>query len=148
MSLRVYTAELAADALTQLIGTVRDEAPFAIVERPDEVEFPGPSDGIDAATWAVGHVFGPQVELHWEKAGAKCSVRLANTQEDTPPPGFSQVLSLDVAEETVWYYLREGDEGTIPGQGRGQLGVMEYRDEEGRLVFYRYVGLKREVSNG
>jgi len=36
----------------------------------------------------------------------------------------------------------------IPGPGRGQLGVIEYRDDSGRLVFYHYAGLKREVEHG
>jgi hypothetical protein len=155
----VYTTELGANELTALIATLRGKAPFAILERPNKVDFPGPSETIEAAAWPVGRVFGKQIELHWARKGITYQVRLTQVDEATPSPGFSKVLALNGPEpEPIWYYLWGEDEmavggrlnysRAIPGQGRGQLGVVEYRDEEGRLIFYRYVGLKREANHG
>jgi hypothetical protein len=159
MSTKVYTAELDADGLTRLIAKLRAEVPFAVLERPDKVDFPSASEMIEATNWPVGRVFGERVELHWEQEGTTYQVRLASADETTPPPGFSEALVLERPEpEPVWYYLWGEDEmaiggrlnysRAIPGKGRGQLGVVEYRDGEGRLIFYRYVGLKREVEHG
>jgi hypothetical protein len=159
MSTKVYTAELGADKLTTLISTLRAEPSFAILERPREVDFPGSSETIVVAEWPVGRVFGEQCELYWEWDGATYQVRLTRADDATPPLGFVEVLALDGMEAgEVWYYLWGEDDmaiggrlnysRAIPGQGRGQLGVIEYRDEEGQLVFYRYIGLKREENYG
>jgi hypothetical protein len=159
MSTKVYTAELDADKLTTLIAELRVEAPFAILERPDKVDFPGASEMIEAANWPVGRVFGERMELHWEQEGTTYRVRLTRADETTPPPEFGETLVLEGPEpEPVWYYLWGEDEmaiggrlnysRAIPGKGRGRLGVVEYRDEEGRLIFYRYIGLRREVEHG
>jgi hypothetical protein len=159
MSAKVYTAELGDNELAALIATLRAETSFAILERPDKVDFPGASETIDTTNWPVGRVFGGQVELHWERDGATYQVRLSRADGATPPLGFDEILVLDSSEpQPVWYYLWGEDEmavggrlnysRAIPGQGRGQLGVVEYRDQEGRLIFYRYVGLKREANHG
>jgi len=159
MSAKVYVATMDAEGLTVLIAALRPQVPFAILERPDQVGFPGESETIAAADWPVGRVFGKKVELYWEQEDSAYQTRLTYAGEATPPPEFREMLSLDVPEpEAIWYYLWGEDEvaiggrldysRVIPGRGRGRLGVVEYRDEAGRLVFYRYAGLRREVEHG
>jgi len=155
MSVKVYIAELGVKKLTKLIAKLRAQAPFAILERPDKVDFLGPSEMIEVPNWPKGRVFGERLELYWEQEGMAYRVRLTCADEAPSPPEFDEVLTLEEPEpEPVWYYLWGEDEiaiggrlsysRAIPGKGRGQLGVVEYRDGEGRLVFYRYVRLRRE----
>ncbi len=159
MSARVYTGEWPLGELTASISRLRAEAPFAILERPDQVDFPSASEAIEPADWPQGRLFGAQIELYWECEGSEYKVRLTFDGESAPPVKLNQVLALDGAEpEPVWYYLWGEDEiavggrlrysRAIPGKGRGQLGIAEYRDEGGRLIFYRYLGLRREESHG
>lgn len=159
MSAKVYVAALDAEELMTLIATLRPQAPFAILERPDKVDFPGRSETIAVADWPVGRVFGAEVELYWEQKDVAYHTRLACLDGSLPSDGFEEACTLDgLEQETAWCYLWGEDDvaiggrlnysQAIPGPGRGQLGVVEYRDEAGRLVFYRYVGLKREVEHG
>lgn len=158
MSIRVYAAKLQADALSKLIADLRARPGYAILERPDKLKFAGPSEEIDCSSWPVGHAFDSQVELYWEKDDAEYSVRVACVDIGEAPHGFREVLALDGAEKSVWYYLWGEDDKAVGGRlkysqaitgpGRGQLRVAEYRDEEGRLVFYRYLELRREASDG
>lgn len=159
MSARVYVAALDAEELTALIATLRHQAPFAILERPDKVDFPGRSETIAAAAWLVGRVFGERAELYWEQKDTAYQVRLTCTDGSLLPNGSKEALTLDgLKQDTAWYYLWGEDDVAIggrldysriiPGSGRGQLGVTEYRDQSGRLVFYHYIGLRREVEHG
>lgn len=155
MSTKVYVARLDAAALASLIVTLRIHRSCAILERPDKLDFPGPSEAIDPAEWPIGRVFSDQNELHWEWDGDAYQTRLTRADGLAAPPEFKEVLDLDGTEaERMWYYLWGEDEiaiggrleysRAIPGPGRGQLGIDEYRDQDGRLVFYRYAGLTRE----
>ena len=155
MSLRVSVVEMDAKKLSELVKRFRAEAPFAILERLDKVEFPGPSEDIEPAQWSKGRIFGQNLELYWEQNGSMCRVRLSRDDDGSFPPEFGEdAPSLDLSSEPVWYYLWGEDDvaiggrldysRAIPGKGRAKLGVIEYRDEEGRLVFYRYFELKRE----
>ncbi|MGH9890490.1 MAG: hypothetical protein ACREA0_00595 [bacterium] len=154
MSMKVYVARLGGTALTALIATLRVNGSCAILERPDKIDFPGPSEPIDPVEWPIGRVFSGQNELHWERDGDAYQARLTRADGLAAPPEFDEVLALDGAEaERVWYYLWGEDEIAIGGRldysraippGRGQLGIDEYRGRDGRLIFYRYAGLRRE----
>ena len=154
MSTKVYVARLDEGALATLIVTLRVNGSCAILERPDKIDFPGPSGPIDPVEWPIGRVFRDQNELHWERDGDAYQARLTRADAVAAPPEFKEVLALDGTEaERVWYYLWGEDEiaiggrldysRAIPGTGRGQLGIDEYRDRDGRLVFYHYAGLER-----
>jgi hypothetical protein len=93
--------------------------------------------------------------LHWERDGDTYKTRLTRADAVAAPPEFKEVLTLDGTEaERVWYYLWGENEiaiggrldysRAIPGPGREQLGIDEYRDQDGRLFFYRYAGLERK----
>lgn len=155
MNVKVYRADLDAAALSTLVATLRDKTSFAILERPDKVKFPGPDEALDPTAWPSGRVFSEEMELRWEQEGGVYRAVLTRSDGAEPPTGFTEVLALDGPEpELVWYYLWGEDEvavggrlnysRAIPGRGRGQLGVVEYRDEAGRLTWYRYLELKRE----
>lgn len=154
-TISVYTAKLEVHELRALILSRRAEAPYAILERPDKPDFPGSSETIDPAVWPAGRVFGEEVEICWEQDGAAWKLRLITSTEPAPAAHFKKLLDLCAhTSKQVRYYLRGEDDiavagrvsyaRAIPGSGRGQLSVLEYRDEEGRLEFYRYVGLERE----
>ncbi|MGH8563760.1 MAG: hypothetical protein ACREXW_06570 [Gammaproteobacteria bacterium] len=155
MSTKVYVARLGETALATLIATLWVNGSCAILERPDKIKFPGPSEPIDPVEWPIGRVFNDQNELHWERDGDAYQARLTGGDGLAAPPEFDEVLALDDSDaERVWYYLWGEDEiaiggrlnysRAIPGPGRGQLGINEYRDQDGRLVFYHYAGLRRE----
>jgi len=159
MSARVYVAALDAEELATLIAILRPQSPFAILERPDKVGFPSRSEIIVAAEWPVGRVFGKEMELYWEQKDVLYQTRLTCTDASLPPNGFEESLMLaGLEQDTTWYYLWGEDDVAIggrldysriiPSSGRGQLGVTEYRDQSGRLIFYHYIGLRREVGHG
>jgi hypothetical protein len=161
MSTRVYTAVLCAEVLTAIIACLGSESKerCAILERPDKVDFPDPQDPIDPTAWARGRIFDEQTELYWERDDETYQVRYTRAGEAEPLPGFEEVLVLDdPGPDRVWYYLwgekemaiggRLDYSRAIPGVGRGQLLVEEHRDKDGRLIFYRYAGLKRESDDG
>ena len=125
-------------------------------ERPDRIDFPGASEEIPVAEWPVGRIFGESAELCWEPEGEAFRTRLAWAGPADLPDGFRQELALNgLAQETLRYYMWGEDDinvggrldytRAIPGPGRGRVRVIEYRDPAGRLVFYRYAGLEREV---
>lgn len=158
MRTKVYVAILDEPALATLIATLRVNGSCAILERPDKIEFPSRSEPIDPVEWPIGRVFRDQNELHWKRDGDAYQARLTRADGVAAPPEFEEVLALDGPEaERVWYYLwgeeeiaiggRLGYSRAIPDTGRGQLGIDEYRDQDGRLVFYRYAGLKRECGD-
>ncbi len=155
MSLKVGIAKMDAEKLFEFVKRFRAEVPFAILESLDKVDFPGPSEDIEPTQWSKGRIFGQGLELYWEQKGSMYYVRLSRDDENPLPPEFDEVEGLsDLNSEPIWYYLWGEDDvaiggrldysRAIPGKGRARLGVIEYRDERGRLVFYRYFGLKRE----
>lgn len=160
MSTRVYTAALCAETLTSAIARLRSEskASFAILERPDKVDFPTATEPIDPIAWPKGRVFDEQTELSWVQNDETYHARYTRQGEAEALPGFQEVLILDGSTlDRVWYYLwgekelavggRVDYSRAIPGTGRGQLLVEEYRDNDSRLIFYRYAGLGRENDN-
>lgn len=159
MSTLVAVALLSAEELAAEVDKLRPLAPFAILDRPDAIDFPGWDERVEWPTWPRGRVFGKDAELRWElEAGAWRAV-LLRADGGSIPRGFEVVLTLDDAmagrperyfmwgEKDVAIGGRLNYSRVIPGEGRPELWLVRYVDSVGRLVFYRYVGLNREDAH-
>jgi len=156
MAARIYADVLSSEKLRALVEKLRPKAPYAVVERVDDIDFPGSDEPIDPAAWEEGRIFGPDLELHWARKGER--FRAVLTREDTEEgESLPEVESLDQGykREEHAYYLwgeddtrigRRMDYRTIPGKGRAQLVVAEFYDERGDLCHWRYVRFQREGS--
>lgn len=151
----VSTAFLTPGAVAANVERLRPRAPFAILECANLIHFPGERDVVQWADWSKGRVFGSDVELRWEEEDGGCRATLVEVSAGVPSD-FEVVLSLDetTAQKPERYFLWGEDDlaiggrldysRVIPGNGRGELWIVRYADSSGRLLFYRYVGLKRE----
>lgn len=160
MSALISTARLNAERLDFTVNAFCPETtPFAILERPDRIYFPGNDEDIAWATWPHGRVFGTKAELRWEQQGEEFNVILFRADGEKPPAGFEEIRTLEEPGpgQEEWFYLwGENDlaiggrlhySRALPGEGRAQLGITRYTDNAGRLIFYRYVGLRREPKD-
>ena len=157
MAARIYADVLTAEELETLVEKLRPRAPYAVVERVDEIAFPGSDEPIDPAAWDEGRIFGPDLELHW--ARQRNGFRAVLTREDDGDgSGLPQIESLGEPgyerQEHAYYLWREADTRigrrmnyrAIPGKGRAQLVVAEFYDEARELRHWRYVQFQREGS--
>lgn len=153
MNRAVYTGELSEAQLTDLVTLLRPEAPHAVLERVDDIAFPGPADPLDPATWNEARIFGPGLELHWVRQGE--GFRAVLTREDgRDGAGLQQVESLTEYEREEYSYYLWGEDDrrigrlldyrSIPGTGRAQVVVAEFYDDAAELRHWRYVRFKRE----
>ena len=156
MAVRIYAHVLTAEELKALVEKLRPRAPYAVVERVNDIDFPGTDEPINPAAWDEGRIFGPNLELHWARKGGQ--FRAVLTREDNGDGEMlPEVESLDQGynrEEYAYYLWGEGDTRigrkmdyrAIPGKGRAQLVVAEFYDERGDLRHWRYVRFQREES--
>lgn len=155
MSERVFSGTLDPDGLQALVDACRPQAHFAILERIDAIDFPPPQEEpINIADWPKGRLFSEAFELRWEQIGAAYRVILAGTGDFlAPADGLSEQLLSGVTDELQAYYCWEEtnprlgrtlDYRCVPGQGHVKLFVREFRDDHGRLVFWRYVKMERD----
>ncbi|MDZ7339615.1 MAG: hypothetical protein ONB30_13895 [candidate division KSB1 bacterium] len=154
MSERVFSGTLDLTTLQALVGTCRHQARFAILERVDAIDFPPPqSDPIDVDKWPKGRIFDESFELRWEQIGSAYRVVFAGTDNFPAPNGFEEQSLSSLTDEVQSYYCWEEknvrlgrtlDYRCVPGQGNVRLFVREFRDEHGRLVFWRYVKMERD----
>jgi hypothetical protein len=156
MGAKVYAANLVAETLDSLVADLKAVAPYAILERLDRVKCPGLDEAWVAHEWASGRIFGEGLELCWESRGGVFHVVVCR-DDGCVPAGLTECLDLDGYQSHVNYYYLWGEDEVrigrrleycaIPGKGRPQLSVVEYRHREtGRLEFYRYADLRREVT--
>ena len=157
MSASVCATDMDSGKLAETLAALRPHAPYAILERVDDLTFPSPDERIDQAWWPRGRIFGPDLDLRWEQQGEHYHVVLVHRDRNPLPQGFNGP-SLDLSgcdAKQIAYYLWGAGEVRIgrrmdyramrPGPGREQLLVEEFRDrEDGRLVFHRYVEMRRE----
>ncbi|HEB77290.1 MAG TPA: hypothetical protein ENI90_02040 [Methylothermaceae bacterium] len=155
MAARIYAGEVTADGLETLVENLRPQAPYAVLEKVDDVGFPAGSEAIDPAAWDEGHIFGPALELHWSCIGDDFRAVLTR-EDDGDGDGLPQVELLEEPgyERKEHAYYLWGEEDTrigrkmeyhaIPGGGRVQLVVAEFYDGAGELRHWRYVRLQRE----
>ncbi len=154
MGARVYVADLSLAQLAQVISALRPDAPFAILERLDDLSFPAPNSLPAVEEWDKGWLFGPPLELRWERQGEVCHAVLTLADDHDAPAGFGEpVKSLPPGETHEYYLWGEEDHRVsrrlvyeaLPPGGRARLAVEEFRDpESAELVFYRYVAMRRE----
>ncbi|MEW6399741.1 MAG: hypothetical protein AB1503_11365 [Bacillota bacterium] len=149
----VYSGDIDADGLKSLIASLRPQAPYAVLQRVDAVGFPGAEEVFDPVEWEEGRIFGPGVELHWQRGS--WGFRVALTREDGGEgAGLAPVpLPAHLRRQEHGYYLWGEDETRIgrslrylslAGHGRPRLTVAEFYDQNRELCHWRYVGMGRE----
>jgi len=153
MGAKVYDTNLSAQRLTEVAAELRPEAPFAILERPDDLLFPAPEVLPAVGGWDKGWLFGPTLELRWERQGATFHVVLTLADSRDAPADFGEGRILPDGEICEYYLWGEDDRRigrqlayrALPAGGRAKLAVEEFRDPESHeLLFYRYAGMRRE----
>jgi len=156
MVAKIYAGILTAEELRALVNKLRSQAPYAVLERVDDIDFPAGDEAIDPTIWDEGRVFGPGLELHWSREEE--NFRAVLTREDNGNgEGLPEVESLNEVHkrQEYAYHLwseedtrigRHMDYRAIPGKGRAQLVVAEFYDERGDLRHWRYVRFQREDS--
>jgi hypothetical protein len=164
MKEEVYAADFDLVALNQAIAALREKARFAILERIDNIAFPKPAARpIEAEKWTKGKLFDSQFELRWELLDGKYRT-IFSTEGEVPPPDQlkDNKANLDSTgweqtERDPWYFLWDETNNRLgrtlnyeclePSAKNDKRNVMlcvrEYRDERGRLVFWRYVEMQR-----
>lgn len=154
----VHAARLDGGGLDGLVAELRETADYVILEGPNEIAFPASDATITASDWQAGRVFNAHAELVWTQQDGGYDVRYVRAEDQPLPEAFEPVLSLAgcTATLTTCYLWGEDDiaiggrldyRAILRGHGRPQLKIVEYRDEAGRLVFYRYAGLRREEAD-
>jgi len=155
MSERVFSGTLNLAGLQTRVEACRPRARFAILERIDAIDFPPPQDEpIHAADWPKGRLFDETFELRWEQIGQEYRVVLsgngdlsalaAGLIEQHLPPGTDEVQDYYCWNETDARLGRTLNYRCVPEKGNVKLSVREFRDDHGRLVFWRYVKMERD----
>jgi hypothetical protein len=154
MNVRVYTSELDAPTLLTAVETLRSQASYGIVESLTEIDFPPPArEPIDVTQWPKGRIFCQAFELRWEQVGGVYRTVFAGDEGQEPPDGLVEQTLEAYSSDSIEYYCwnetnprlsRTLDYRCVPGKEDVKLVVREYRDDHGRLVFWRYMKLKRE----
>ncbi len=152
MSEQLWTADLTAEQLETWLKPPRNDAPFAIVERLDDLDFPASHEPIVLAVWQQGRIFGATFELKWEKQDVSYRVWLVGQQG---AEGFQTSGRLqDTRTEKFCSYLWGPDERRIArkmtyrampdGSGRPRLVRHQFRRADGVLVYERFVRMEWE----
>jgi hypothetical protein len=155
MTERVFSGVLDLARLQALVDALRPSARFATVERIEAIDFPPPqTEPIDVREWPKGRIFDEPFELRWEQSEQEYRVIVAG-EGDLPavesglnaqdlPSGAGELLSYYCWNETNPRLGCTLDYRCTPGKGDVKLTVREYRDDHGRLVFWRYVTMERD----
>ena len=155
MNDRVYTGMLDATALQAAVDTLRPRSRYGIVESLTGIDFPPPhGEPIDVTEWPKGRIFCEAFELRWERKDGGYRTVFASVGDQMPPEGLVESdLQLQRPDEAMEYYCwnernprlgRTLDYRCVPGIGAVKLAVLEYRDDHGRSVFWRYTVMRRE----
>lgn len=157
MSDKVYTGRLDMVALQAVVDVLRLQARFGIMESLAGIDFPSPDqEAISVINWPKSRIFCPAFELRWEKFEDGYRVVFACADSQSFPEGLHESeLTLLSPEEVEYYCWREHDSRLgrtldyrcVPGKGEVKIVVREYRDDYGRLIFWRYTEMKREEGN-
>jgi len=158
MSERVFYGTLDLTGLQTRVEACRPRARFAILERIDAIDFPPPQDEpIHVADWPKGRLFDEAFELRWEQIGQEYRVILSgNGDLSALAAGLSERPLLSDPDEVAYYCWKEKDTHLgrtldyrcVPGKGDVKLSVREFRDDHGRLVFWRHVKMERDGGEG
>jgi len=159
MSARVFSGTLDLDKLQALVEACRPQARFAVLERIDAIDFPPPQEEpINVANWSKGRLFDEAFELRWEQIGQEYHVILSGSGDlSALAAGLSEQHLPSGDDEVQTYYCWKEEEARlgrtlnyrcVPGKGDVKLSVREFRDERGRLVFWRYLKMERDGGEG
>ena len=151
---KVYTGTLDATTLQAAVNALRSQVLYGIVESLTEIDFPPPhQEPIDVKAWPKGRVFCEAFELRWEQVGDDYQTIFAGEDGWEPPGGLAaQALEVYSKDSTEYYCWNERNPclgrtlgyRCVPGNGNVKLAVLEYRDDHGRLIFWRYTEMKRD----
>jgi hypothetical protein len=152
---KVYTGTLDVVALQAAVDALRPQALYGIVESLTEIDFSPPhQEPINVTEWPKGRIFCEAFELRWEQVDRGYRTVFASAGDQMPPDGLVESdLQLQRPNEPVEYYCwnernprlgRTLGYRCVPGNGDVKLAALEYRDDHGRLVFWRYTEMKRE----
>jgi len=158
MSERTFSGTLDLTGLQTRVEACRPRARFTILERIDAIDFPPPQEEpINVANWPKGRLFDEAFELRWEQIGQEYRVILSgNGDLSALAAGLSEQPLPTGPDEVAYYCWKERDTRLgrtldyrcVPGKGDVKLSVREFRDEHGRLVFWRYVKMERDGGEG
>ena len=153
----VYSGELDMPTLQTVVDKLRLDSEFAILESVTDIEFPVPNqENIVVGEWNKGRIFDEIFEMRWEQLNGTYRTVLAGEENIKSPEELTASDSFNRPEQPSIYFCwnetnprlgRTLDYRCVPGKGEVQLSVYEYRDDRGRLVFWRYTKLAR-VGDG
>ena len=153
----VYSGELDMQTLQTVVDKLRLDSEFGILESVTDIEFPVPNqENIVVGEWNKGRIFNEIFEMRWEQLNGTYRTVLAGEERYKSPEELTATDSFNRPEQPSIYFCwnetnprlgRTLDYRCVPGKGEVQLSVYEYRDDRGRLVFWRYTNLAR-VGDG
>ena len=149
----VYSGELDMQTLQTVVNKLRLDSEFGILESVTDIEFPVPNqENIVVGEWNKGRIFNEIFEMRWEQLNGTYRTVLAGEENIKSPEELTASDSFNRPEQPSIYFCwnetnprlgRTLDYRCVPGKGEVQLSVYEYRDDRGRLVFWRYTKLTR-----
>jgi hypothetical protein len=151
MTEQLWVATLTAAQLEEWLTPSRDKAPFAVLEKLTDIDFPAKEDVISPAEWQKGRIFGEAYELRWERCAENYRAWLAG--EYTPPAPFTALELLDganVKEVQCFLWGRSETRLTRPlhyqalpdGRGRVRLLCHGFHRADGALLYSRFVKME------
>ena len=153
----VYSGELDMQTLQTVVDKLCLDSEFGILESVTDIEFPVPNqENIVVGEWNKGRIFNEIFEMRWEQLNGTYRTVLAGEESIKSPEELTASDSFNRPEQPSIYFCwnetnprlgRTLDYRCVPGKGEVQLSVYEYRDDRGRLVFWRYTNLAR-VGDG
>ena len=150
----VYSGELNAQTLQTVVDRFRPNAQFGVLESITDICFAVPyEDAILVHKWNKGRIFSETFELRWEQVNGTYRTVLAGEDSLDSPEELTDSEAFDRPKQLSTYFCwneknsrlgRKLNYRCVPGQkGNVQLSVLEYRDDHGRLIFWRYTKLTR-----
>ena len=149
----VYSGELDMQTLQTVVDKFRSDARFGILENITDIDFPVPDEeDIAVKEWNKGRIFSESFELRWEQVNGTYRTVLAGEDSIKSPAELMPSHNFDRPESPTNYFCwnennsRLGstlDYRCIPGGGDVELSILEYRDDHGRLIFWRYTKFSR-----
>ena len=153
----VYSGELDMQTLQTVVDKLRLDSEFGILESVTDIEFPVPNqENIVVGEWNKGRIFNEIFDMRWEQLNGTYRTVLAGEERYKSPEELTASDSFNrPAQPSIYFCWNETnprlgrtlDYRCVPGKGEVQLSVYEYRDDRGRLVFWRYTNLAR-VGDG
>lgn len=166
LDIEIFIGPRDAEKLQQAIAAWRAFAEYAILESLLDIRFPDPrATSIQTKEWPKGNLFAPAFELRWEKVDAHFRTTLAKENAFSwPLPELAELFQekhdlekYNQREREFIYLWPENDSDKRLGRTlryeclanqpqnnleNVQLETVLYRDEHGRLLFWRYRSMR------